>query len=95
MTAEGKKYLNDFIEDMYITGNARGDSIRIIRQNNILNMTEKDFERLTFRPELNRYYHEYNHGDMMEPYEPFLGIIKDIVEKNNLDMDYVFDKADS
>ena len=34
MTAEGLKYLNDFIEDMYITGNTRGDSIRIIRQNN-------------------------------------------------------------
>lgn len=24
MTAEGLKYLNDFIEDMYITGNTRG-----------------------------------------------------------------------
>lgn len=94
MTAEGLKYLNDFIEDMYITGNTRGDSIRIIRQNNILNMTKKDFERLTFRPGLNQYYHEYNHGDMMEAYEPFLGIIKDIIEKNNLDMDTVFDKAE-
>lgn len=94
MTAEGQKYLNDFIEDMYITGNTRGDSIRIIRHNNILSMTRKDFEKLTFRPGLNKYYHEYNHGDMMEAYEPFLGIIGDIIGKYSLDLETVFDKAD-
>lgn len=94
MTAEGEKYLNEFIEDLYITGTAYGDSIRIIRQNNILDMKREDFDRLIFPQELNKYYHEYDHADMMEAYEPFLGIIGDIIQRYSLNMESVFDKAD-
>lgn len=94
MTVEGENYLNSFIEDMYIAGRNQGDSIRILRHNNILNLTKEEFSKLKFRPEINFYYHAYNHYDMMEAYEPFLEIIGDIIHKYSMDMEHVFEKAD-
>lgn len=93
MTNAGEKSLNEFIEDMYISGNKRVNFVRIIRQNNTLNITKNDFEKLKISSNINRYYHEYNHAQMMDAYEPFWEIIGDIINKNSLDVEKVFEKA--
>jgi hypothetical protein len=49
---------------------------------------------LEFKEGVEHFYHTYNHEDMMEPYEPFIGIIGDIIKKYELDLDQLLEKAE-
>lgn len=94
MTKQGEQYLNVLIEEMYSGNVNHQTNIRLIRHNNILSITDSEFQQLEFKEGVEHFYHTYNHEDMMEPYEPFIGIIGDIIKKYELDLDQLLEKAE-
>lgn len=94
MTEQGRQYLNALIEELFTSNSSNQTNVRLIRHNNILSITEAEFQSLEFRDGVESYFHTYNHEDMMEAYEPFLNVIRDIVKKHEIDVDSLFEKAE-
>ena len=92
MNAEGRKYLNQCVDDFIIN---KDTWLAIIRQNNVIKMQREDFEALEYNFEgYTKYYHEYVSWEMLEAYEPFLSVCKDIVERNNVEVKELLDRLD-
>lgn len=90
MNKEGIEYISNFIKSMICDENI----VRIMKQNNALEISSIDFFSLDLPDNINGFFCEYSPTIMIKAYDPFLGIIKDMVERYNMDVDRLLEEAE-
>lgn len=90
MTKDGLEYISNFINSMICDENI----IRIMKLNYSLKFCLEDFEKVELSEHTERYYCEYSDSRMIKAYEPFLNIIREMVQKYNLNVEKLLEEAD-
>src|SRR5574344_3037668 len=89
MTKDGIEYISDCIHNMVCDENV----LRVLKQNNALQITKEDIGRINVVGDISIFYYEFSGTEMIEAYYPFFDIISKIVVENDLNMDDLLKKA--
>lgn len=94
MIEEGLEYISKYMENIISERNDNKPCINIIKHNNILNFSENDFNEIKIGSYINKFYHQYQNSDMMEAYEPFLGIMGKIIKEEKVNIGQLLNKIE-
>lgn len=89
MRKEGIEYISNYIKTMICDENI----IRIMKQNTGIEIANWDFAMFDFPDGMNGFFCEYSELRMISAYEPFLNIIRDMVKRYKIDVDYLLEQA--
>ena len=90
MTKERLEYISNFIRGMFRDENI----ISIMKQNYASEIDKDDVENLDLSEVDNKYFCEFSGSEIIGAYDPFLCIIKDIVEKYKIDIDTLIEETE-
>lgn len=90
MTKEGLDYISNFIRGIFRDDNI----ISIMKQNYASEIDQEDIDRLDLSGVDNKYFCEFSGSEIISAYDPFLHVIKDMVEKFHIDINALIDEAD-
>lgn len=89
MRKESFEYISNYIRSMICDENI----IRIIKQNSGIEISKNDFEKIDISQGINGFFYEYSSFTMIKAYEPFLDVIKDMVNRYRMDLDRLLNNA--
>lgn len=90
MRRKGIEYISNYIKTMICDENI----IRIMKQNTEIEIANWDFAMLDLPDGMNGFFSEYSEFKMISAYEPFLNIIKEMVNRYDIDIDSILEQSE-
>lgn len=90
MTKEGLEYISDFIKIM----SGEESIVRIMKQNYLVKIGRSNFDKIILPDNTDGFFCEFSGIDIIEAYEPFLSTLKSIVNKYDMDIESLMEKAE-